>query len=590
MKSFRLKLRGRVIVAAALTLLCAGSVFLLYDAFTFRQFLGSVLQEQAKVIATQTSVAVSFGDLGSAEQILASLSSSRYINTVAICSDARAPLVQHRAAKRSAPIQRPCEQSELSSQAELTLDADKPRHTVIIHGSYAPLIARTTRFAWVLAIFVLLGIILALILSSQVRTRTIAMFDTIKQRDDALEAARDALSLQVVALEKERDRAETLAKSKSQFLANMSHEIRTPLNGILGTAELLLDTQLDPNQDSLAQTLHSSGTALLTIVNDILDLSKLEAGRMSLSQGRLDLWALLQDIDTLFSPVARRKEVELLHEIDSSVPRWVQGDAQRLRQILSNLLGNALKFTHEGKIQVRLRSLALPGGPVLEFSVHDSGIGIPKERLSMVFERFEQAEGGTTRSYGGTGLGLAIVRALVEQMGGTIHVESVVGEGSVFSFHIPQKRAQAPALTPPPETKRSTPFRCASARVLLCEDNRVNRMVATRMLERLGCQVTHAENGVIALKHMKESTFDLVFMDCHMPQMDGYTATLKAREAKVQTPILALTANVLPDNTQRCAESGMNAVLSKPINKRKLEEALLEHLPAPQAAERSTTA
>ncbi len=381
-------------------------------------------------------------------------------------------------------------------------------------------------------------------------------------------------------LAKARDAALQASRVKSEFLANMSHEIRTPMNGVLGLTDLLLAGDLQPSARELAEGIHRSGIALLTIINDILDLSKLEAGRMTLSKEPFDLLTLCNDVVSLLSARADQRGLRLRLELAPNVPLGWLGDAGRLRQVLLNLIGNALKFTPSGEVLVHARSEGEPV-PRLLLEVRDTGIGIPPDRLDAVFDSFTQADGSITRRFGGTGLGLSITRQLVQLMGGEIRVTSQVGQGSTFTCVLPLPmvgRENVPAPPPAAATEPRAPLPPLALNVLLVEDNAINRLVATKLLREWRCTQTSAEDGREALDRMRTGEFDVVLMDVQMPVMDGLTAVAHWRVIERQlgghTPVVALTAHAMDGDRERCMEAGMDDYVSKPLRPDELHAAI----------------
>jgi signal transduction histidine kinase/ActR/RegA family two-component response regulator len=373
---------------------------------------------------------------------------------------------------------------------------------------------------------------------------------------------------QVMRVRAARMEADRANRAKTEFLATMSHEIRTPMNGVLGLTNLLLETSLTADQRDMGVSIHSSAEALMGILNDILDYSKIESGGLTLEAVPFDPMALTRKVVDGFGGVAAEKGLELTVTGDAELPATVTGDPGRVRQILANLVGNAIKFTERGYVRVRWSVVSRDASAVgLIAYVEDSGVGIPAEKQELIFDRFRQADPSTTRRFGGTGLGLAISGLLVPALGGEIGVESGEGKGSVFWFSLLLPVGPGSARPEPaPLPLRPLDFERAPV-VLVVEDNAVNRKVAERTLQRLGCVVVMAGNGVEALERMAGARFDLVFMDCLMPEMDGYEATreIRRREAgATRTPVIAMTASVLEEERYKCMESGMDDFLSKP--------------------------
>jgi CheY-like chemotaxis protein/nitrogen-specific signal transduction histidine kinase len=370
-----------------------------------------------------------------------------------------------------------------------------------------------------------------------------------------------------------RDRAEAASRAKSEFLANMSHEIRTPMNGVLGMAELLAGTALETRQRRFVETIKLSGEHLLAILNDILDLSKIEAGRFELDDVTFDLQEVMQDVIQIQTSTAAKKGLSLEVQLDSAVPRCVRGDPVRLRQVLINLVSNALKFTHKGGVLVRATLGEAPDGAEtwLRYDVVDTGIGVAPDQQSKLFRAFEQADSSTTRLYGGTGLGLAISKSVVDMMGGRIGMQSMPGRGSTFWFMVPFTQGNPDSIPQAPADPRGEPQPAHKRHVLSVEDNEINQVVIEELVEQLGHTITSASNGVEALQAFEgEQRFDVVLMDCQMPLMDGYAAARAIRELEAKhgwprVPIVAVTAHALAGERDKVLAAGMDDYMTKPI-------------------------
>jgi PAS domain S-box-containing protein len=376
-------------------------------------------------------------------------------------------------------------------------------------------------------------------------------------------------------------------QAKSEFLANMSHEIRTPMNGIIGSAQLLLRSNMNSVQQRYVETIVSSGTFLLEIINDILDYSKIEAHKLELETIDFNLRNLLDEVTVSFLSRSAEKDIAIVLSASPSLATHVSGDKHRLRQILNNLVGNAVKFTQQGQVTIECHTTAETSThTTLKFVVSDTGIGIPANRLDFIFEKFSQVDSSVTRNYGGSGLGLAISKNLVEKMGGQIGVSSTVGQGSQFWFTVALAKANGIQTAPTPpsnapaklDTILAQPKKKRSEKLLLVEDNETNRMIALAILEELGFEASTANDGAEALKELSTNEFDLVLMDVQMPVMDGYEATRHIRAGKgvknPRIPILGLTANALAGEDKKCLAAGMNAYLSKPVVIASLEATL----------------
>ncbi len=383
------------------------------------------------------------------------------------------------------------------------------------------------------------------------------------------------------ALETARDAALAAAEMKSQFVANVSHEIRTPMNGIMGMTQLLLGSSLNARQKEYAQTIAQSAQSLLGVINDLLDFSKIEAGRLTLESIDFDLGALLKDAIELYIPRADAKNLPLRLERSEGLPLWARGDPTRIRQILLNLLDNAIKFTQEGEVRVIAESLA--GQPEqVRISVRDTGVGLDEAAQSHIFKAFSQADGSVSRKYGGTGLGLTICRQLAELMGGSLTLASAPGRGSIFHLTLLLPASPAPAHEAVEERPKVTRF--PGVTVLVAEDNPVNQKLIRYMLDNLGVTVKTVDDGKMAYDRLASDSVDLVLMDCQMPEWDGLTTSRAIREREAaegrgHLPIVALTANAMAGYDAVCREAGMDDYLTKPIREEELAAALARQLP-----------
>ena len=619
--SLRRKLAGLTAAGSVITAVIAAVGFASWDLNRFWQNTTAETTAVANIVADQVGAAMILGDAKAASELLSSLRSDQHIRDAVLYTSSGSCFTTFHRWSLAGCAPKPkdgVEQRPGRLQiVRRVMVGDERVGTLMLAADIPSITATLRQYAGGAALIILLSLavtaVLAVALQSRVSAPILAIanvarriaethqfaervqvlstdevgvlassFNTmlveIERRDAELARHRRQLELEVaersrvnMELRHAKEHAEDAARLKSEFLANMSHEIRTPLNGVTGMIGLALDRSTDPEQQEELHVAQGAAQSLTVILNDILDFSKIEAGKLAIESIDFDLGTALNECLKIFEVPVRQKNLRLTLTRARDCPAWVVGDPVRLRQVLINLIGNAVKFTFQG--EVRLMVTRHDEG-MLRFEVADTGIGVPPEKLQSIFEAFTQADGSHTRRFGGSGLGLAITRRLVDLMGGKVWVESQIGRGSRFFVELPfQSRAGAPDVrqVKSPALSTTPPTKLHALHVLVAEDNAVNQKVVCGILRRQGWTFELATNGQEAYDCFLKQRFDLVLMDVQMPEVDGLEATAMIRQEEQRrsaqpVPILALTAHASKSQHDQCLAQGMNAVVTKPVD------------------------